>query len=95
MALSDQYVPGQTVRLIANFTNLSGSAIDPSVVTFKLIDAQGNESVYNAPTNDSVGIFHQDIYITNVPGPWWYRATAATPTTAQEQTFTVLPQRVP
>lgn len=83
--MSYVYIAGNTIRFYTStpFTSISGTVIDPDVVTFKYA-VQGEPTVSftytngtGDPTNtiirDSAGTYHADISTTGLPGVWTYQ----------------------
>lgn len=61
-----EYVVGNVVRCATTFTDISGTAIDPTVVAFTYRVDAGDPTVYTYPTDaqlvkDSTGNYHVDI----------------------------------
>jgi len=73
--MTNFYDRGDVVRLTANFTNLAGSAADPSSVTLRIKQPDNSVVTYNFPgtlTKDSTGQYHYDFAITE-SGDIYYR----------------------
>lgn len=71
------YDNGDLVRCSAAFTNAAGTAIDPTVIGFKVKNPAGTVTTYVYPSDvqlakDSVGNYHVDVD-ANSDGPWSYR----------------------
>lgn len=71
------YNVNQQVRLTGTFYNQAGQLKDPTTVTLKVQDAEGNETTYLDSVRDSEGVWHRDITITKPVGggggSWYYR----------------------
>lgn len=68
---------GSLARVSALFKNASGTLVDPSTVSFKLLKPDGTvvTKVYLTDVElvrDSLGTFHIDVSVPDW-GTWWYR----------------------
>ena len=57
---------GDSRRFSVAFTDINGTAADPSAITFKLVEPDGTETNYTYVTDaelvkDSTGVYHVDI----------------------------------
>lgn len=94
----NRYVRGALVRVSAAFTNLAGSAVDPSVVRVK-VRAPGQTTLTQtsllygtdaALVKDSTGNYHADVDTTSTAGIWYYRwESTGTGQAAGEREFMV------
>lgn len=90
----DTFDKGDLVRCTGAFTNLAGTAIDPSTVLFKTKNPADTVVTYTYPTSpelvkDSVGNYHVDVN-ANLDGQWWTRwESTGTGQAAQESSFYV------
>jgi hypothetical protein len=75
--MTNQYDVGALVRCSGVFTNRSGTAVDPTVVGFKVKNPSGTVTTYTYGSGaqvvrDSAGHYHVDVD-ANAPGQWHYR----------------------
>jgi len=75
------YQKGDLVRITGAFTDVAGSAIDPTTVSLFVSNPAGGATEYvyltdAAVVKDSVGNYHADISAT-IAGDWrwWWEAT--------------------
>lgn len=76
MSTDAAYFVGQEVRLTATFFGDNDELAEPSTVAFKVIDGEGNQITYAAPSKVSAGAWEQLVSIT-CSGTWTYRAEGA------------------
>ena len=67
------YDVGDRVRIEASFTNLSGTAADPTTVAVT-VTTPGRTTVTPTVTKDSTGEYHADVDVDR-PGEWIFRWT--------------------
>ena len=75
--MTTTYDYGDQVRVTCTFTNLAGSAADPTGITFKWRTPAGTTSSYVYGTDaelvkSATGIYYVDLTL-NVEGTWYYR----------------------
>jgi hypothetical protein len=86
--VANEYDVGDRVRLTATW-QVAGALTDPATPLFRVLSPDGVNTLYNAPTHDGTGVYHQDITVDQ-HGTWYYRAEGAgTATGAAEGAFTV------
>jgi len=66
------YYVGEEVRLSCTFRDEEGNPTNPTTVTFKVIDGDGVETVYDSPVEERTGVWYQVITLT-CSGTWRYR----------------------
>ena len=92
--MANNYDIGDLVRMSAAFTTTSGSAADPTGLTFKLKDTTGSTATYVYGTDaalvkDSTGNYHVD-YAPAAAGNYYYRfAGTGAVQAAGEELFSV------
>lgn len=69
--MANVYLIGNRVRLSAAFTDINGTASDPTVASLT-VKAPDGTTTTPSPTKDSVGNYHADIDV-GMAGPWAYR----------------------
>ncbi len=72
-----EYVVGNVVRCSTTFTNISGTAIDPTTVSFSYKNPAGTTTTLNYPTDaalvkDSTGNYHVDVS-ADLEGMYYWR----------------------
>jgi hypothetical protein len=91
---SNEYYPGQEVRISASFSNLANVATDPSSVTIKVKSPSESVETFVYGTDselakDGTGLYHLN-YTPDIHGVWFYRVESTGPATAaKEGTFVV------
>jgi hypothetical protein len=84
------YEVGDVARVSVAFTDITGAAADPTVVTLT-VQAPDNTQATYTPTHDSTGAYHYDLPIA-LPGSYFYRFTGTGAVVAvQEGTLVVQP----
>ena len=71
--MSDNYIPGEVVRLLLNTFDFAGAVADPGTVVLKVKQPDGTV-VTQTPdvVRDSTGVYHADLALT-AAGVWAYR----------------------
>lgn len=77
---------GDRVRLIGKFTNLAGTATDPTSVTCKVRDPSGKITSYSDAVKDVVGTWYKEIDIEEA-GKWTFRFEGTGAVKAAEEMF--------
>jgi hypothetical protein len=85
------YDIGDQVRISGSFTNLAGTATDPTALKIAIRTPNGAETVSTygsdvAVVKDATGEYHFDVLLTE-GGPWYYRWRATGAVTAAEEGF--------
>lgn len=73
--MTNIYDRGDVVRLSSAFTDINGTAADPSGVTLRLKQPDATVSVYSYPgtlSKDGTGVYHYDVSILQ-SGDYFYR----------------------
>lgn len=72
----NEYAVGQQITMTAEFKNEKGELVNPTTVTFKVLDHNGNQTNYTSPANPSTGKFTQTrtIVASEAGGDTEYRA---------------------
>jgi hypothetical protein len=71
---------GDLYRIEADFTNISGVAVDPSTVSLKVMDPSGNVDEYTysggSVSTDGTGSYYKDVSLDEA-GDWraWWSST--------------------
>lgn len=71
---------GELVRISASFTDIDGSAVDPTTVSLSVMDPSGNIDAYTYAaseiTNSGVGSYYKDVD-ADESGDWhyWWEST--------------------
>lgn len=79
MAIAD-YPVGEVVSFTGRFFSDAAQMVpvDPATVSLRVLPPSGTADTYNAPTNDSVGVYVQEVTLDEV-GDWGYRWTTTDP----------------
>src|SRR6266702_1121750 len=56
-----RYGLGQPVRLSTTVTDLSGTLVNAGTLSLTVRKPDATQQTYNTPTNDSTGLYHQDV----------------------------------
>lgn len=84
---------GDQIRLSVAFTDLAGTAADPTTVVCTVRKPDNTTSTPSV-TNDSTGAYHSDLTL-DLDGSWYFRfAGTGALVVAEEGTFVVSRQRV-
>jgi hypothetical protein len=95
--MANQYVQGNTVRVISDFTTVTnGNPADPSTVAVTITDPSGNQNTYTYAAGqvvrDSTGDYHYDVGPCNTVGVWpYYWLGGGTDQAAGETYFQIYP----
>lgn len=83
------YDVGDGIRFIAKFKDINGNLADPTSIAFKLLDPS-NSVTTPTVAHTSVGTYHSDYTIPNVPGTWaWHWQGNGAVQVAEEGQFIV------
>ena len=89
------YDVGDLIRCQGTFTDTNGDAVDPTTVTFIVLDPSGNETTHVYGTDAEVvrsaaGVYHVDVSIDE-GGQWAYRfSSTGTGQAAGEKRYQVV-----
>jgi uncharacterized phiE125 gp8 family phage protein len=91
--MSDFFDVGDLVRFEATFTDMDGDAVDPTTVTFRMLDGAGVETVFVYGTDaevvkSAVGTYHVDWPVAVHGVHRWRFESTGTGQAAQEGQFT-------
>lgn len=92
MARPNVYDVGDRIRVWGEFTDLAGTATDPTTIVCKHQDPSGNETTVTYPTSivkASTGRYYLDIDIDEA-GTWYYRWNATGAVVAAGETSFVV-----
>ena len=89
----EQYLRGRVIRVYGSIVGDTGSAADPSRLTFTVKNPNGAETVYvygvdGAPVRTATGAYYVDV-LAEFSGRYFYRWEATSPTGADEGEFRV------
>ena len=68
----DEFINENVVRLSVEFTNSSGTAVDPDAVSLWYDDPSGNPTEVSSPTKASTGNYYYDLTLDEA-GQWLWR----------------------
>jgi hypothetical protein len=76
-----RYALGATVRLKFTVTDATGALVAPSSVVLTLQKPDGTQTPYSSLVNDSTGLYHQDLTVTDLSqlGHYQYVLTTTNP----------------
>jgi len=87
-----KYQVGETIRLLASITDVSGDPADPTTVKISINKPDGSVAQASVDmTNPEAGSYHYDYTIADITGMYSYSVTATTGTriTIVKSTFDV------
>ena len=71
--MSDNYIPGEVVRLLLNTFDFAGAVADPGAVVLKVKQPDGTVVTHTPDVvRDSTGVYHADL-VLSAAGVWAYR----------------------
>jgi hypothetical protein len=77
--VSDNYIPGEVVRLLLNTFDFAGAVADPGTVVLKVKQPDGTVITHTPDVvRDGTGVYHADLALT-AAGVWAYRWELTTP----------------
>jgi hypothetical protein len=70
---------GDLFRVIATFTDITGTLVDPTTVSLSVLDPSGNTDTYTFAggqiTKASTGVYRKDVEVDEI-GEWRYKWTS-------------------
>lgn len=90
--MANTYLQGSQVN-VAGVFKINGTLNDPTTVTVKYRDPDGNTTTNSSPNNPSTGNYNIDI-IVNIPGQWTYQFNGVGAVIANGENFFIVDPKV-